>query len=197
MTRKTIPSLPPGTGPAQATVGASPGRLYRMIPFVVRQGRCGGALTQFQPGVTGGNALPFRIGKVLTMWGMRPDDVRGMHAHYRTEEIIVALRGGCTFDLDDGRGTRAVVRLRTATGRGGKTVPALLLYPRVWRTFRLFLPDTLLLVVANMHYDERDYLRDRSEFERRARRWRGLGGSYGRGTRDDTSSSWGPGGGCP
>ncbi len=187
--------------------------LYKIIPFNVKHGNCGGSLVQFQQGDELENALPFSIGKVLVSSDMKPGDVRGNHAHYETEEIIVALSGGCTFDLEDGKGTRERVRLGVlelgsrgvgecgseGVGESGSvgsdphtpqppypptprppyphTQSALLLYPHVWRTFHGFEPNTVLLVVANMKYDEADYIRDRAEFERVAASWKNLGGS--------------------
>lgn len=177
---------------------------------------------QFQEGASDANALPFKIGKVLVMSDIREDDVRGNHAHYETEEILVALTGGCTVDIDDGKGLRESVRLSVQGGSGvvecgGKgdgecgskgvevcgcrdaddltstlhnsdtpipnhsdTKAALLLYPHVWRTMRDFEPGTMLMVVANMKYDEADYIRDRAEFERIAETWDDLGGSAAR-----------------
>ena len=182
--------------------------LYRIIPFDVKHGNCGGSLVQFQMGEEQENALPFEVGKVLVSWDMKPDDVRGNHAHYETEEIVVALSGGCTFELDDGCGTIEQVRLsassenrgrktedgrrrtedrglrtedrglRTEDGETGADIKdALLLYPHVWRTFYDFEPGTVLLVVANIKYDEADYIRRRTDFEEQAKQWKTLGGS--------------------
>ena len=163
--------------------------LCRLIPFTIKHGNCGGSLVQFQPGEGPVNALPFKIGKVLVQSDMRPEDVRGTHAHYETEEIVVALRGGCTFDLDDGKGTRETLRLTDAewpvsegiAGTSATVRRALLLYPHVWRVFRDFEPDTILMVVASRLYDEQDYIRDRAVFEREAAGWSGMGGSAERG----------------
>ncbi len=44
---------------------------------------------------------------------------------------------------------------------------------------RDFEPGTTLMVVANMKYDEADYIRDRAEFERVSKHWKNLGGSSG------------------
>jgi len=174
--------------------------LYKIIPFAIKHGNCGGSLVQFQEGGELENALPFSIGKVLVSSNMQPDDVRGGHAHYETEEIIVALSGGCTFDLDDGKGCTETVRLgssvlargtgnskqskdpdssgqQQATSNQKDIKEALLLYPHVWRTFHGFEPGTVLLVVANINYDEADYIRDRAEFERVAASWENLGGN--------------------
>ena len=174
--------------------------LYKIIPFNVRHGNCGGSLVQFQQGNSDTNALPFEIGKVLVMSDIRTDDVRGNHAHYETEEILVALTGGCTVDLDDGRGTHESVRLSALSEDGGQkaedgvqsSVPspqspvlspqsseikALLLFPRIWRVMRDFESGTTLMVIANIKYDEKDYIRDRAEFELISKDWNGLGGS--------------------
>jgi len=184
--------------------------LYKLIPFAVKHGNCGGSLVQFQQDDAEENALPFEIGKVLVMLNIKTDDVRGNHAHHETEEILVALNGGCVVDLDDGKGQRESVRLsacgsspseiRSANcaGQGveecggcGVDAPnnqfpitdnsdikeAILLYPHVWRVMRDFEPNTVLMVVANIQYDEADYIRDRAEFEGFAQGWSGPGGS--------------------
>ncbi len=169
--------------------------LYKIIPFNVKHGNCGGSLVQFQQGGAETNALPFKIGKVLVMSDIRIDDVRGNHAHYETEEILVALTGGCVVDIDDGRGRSEQVRLTASAEDGGRRTEdgpqssvislqssdkaALLLYPHVWRVMRDFEPGTTLMVVANVKYDETDYIRNRDEFEEVSKHWKTLGGSAG------------------
>ena len=158
------------------------GKLYKIIPFNVRPGNCGGSLVQFQQGDSEENALPFEIGKVLVMSDIRTDDVRGLHAHYETEEILVALSGGCVVDVDDGRGRRESVRLGSCNSAPGSShqplatshceeIKALLLFPHIWRVMRDFEPGTTLMVIANIKYDEADYIRDRVEFERLCHSW--------------------------
>jgi mannose-6-phosphate isomerase-like protein (cupin superfamily) len=139
----------------------SSGELYRIIEFTARHGNCGGSLIQFQPGAGPENALPFSIAKVLYMTDIAPDDVRGRHAHHRTQEIAVCLEGACTFELDDGLGRRESIRL-------DRPELAILLPPRVWRVYRNFAPGTKMLVIADTPYDEADYIRDRTAFERLA-----------------------------
>lgn len=138
--------------------------LCKILRFTVKHGNCGGSLIQFQPGPEGENALPFPIAKVLYMTDIRPDDVRGRHAHFRTQEVAVCLEGACSFDLDDGRGRRESLRL-------DRPDTALLLPPRVWRVYRDFAPGTKLLVIADTPYDEADYIRDRARFEVLAAGW--------------------------
>ena len=130
--------------------------LYQVIELVEKHGNVGGSLLMFQPGATP-EALPFAIRKVLFMSDIRTDDVRGRHAHFKTQEILVCLQGGCTVDVEDGRGRRATVRLTRKS-------QALLLHPYVWRTVRGFAEGTLLLAIADTEYDERDYIRDHARF---------------------------------
>ena len=148
--------------------GPSVAELYRLLTFAEERGGVGGSLIMYQPG-SGPGTLPFAVRKVLFMSDLRPGDVRGRHAHFQTQEVLVCLQGGCTVDMEDGLGRQASVRLE-------RKQQALLLYPHVWRTLREFEEGTLLLVIADAEYDERDYIRDRASFEAHARRWTRLGG---------------------
>ena len=38
--------------------------------------------------------------------------------------------------------------------------------PRVWHYMRNFSPDCVLLLLADQHYDEADYIRDYEEFKK-------------------------------
>ncbi len=144
--------------------------LYKILEFPEKHGAVGGVLFMFQPGLAP-DGLPFEIRKVLWIADVRPGDVRGGHAHYETEEVVICLRGACTIEIDDGLGRQASVRL-DRRDRG------LLLYPHVWRVVHDFAEGTELLILASRRYDESDYIRDRSRFEQEARRWVGdLGGS--------------------
>ena len=164
------PKLSPGCR-SPSSVVCPPSSLYRLIPLAEKQGSVGGALIMFQPGTTP-DGLPFEIRKVLYMTDIRAGDVRGGHAHHETEEVLVCLHGACTVDLDDGRGRKESVRL-------DRRDQALLLYPHLWRVVRDFAPGTELLAVAGRGYDEKDYIRDRTEFERMAPQWTSPGGSAG------------------
>lgn len=151
------------------------GALHKLLFFNERAGKVGGALVQFQPGPEEVNALPFPIGKVLLMYDIKPDDIRGRHAHYETEEIFTVLKGACTVVMDDGKGCVEEVRLTAETECGMKQT--LLLYPHIWRTVKDFSEDTRLMAVANRPHDESDYIRDYDEFLTEAKSWGGLGGS--------------------
>jgi mannose-6-phosphate isomerase-like protein (cupin superfamily) len=126
-----------------------------LISFPAHKGNKGD-LTMFQ----GGSGLPFSIGKVVTIQGMNTDTIRGQHAHHKMQEIVVALQGGCEIEIDDGTTKETFVVDNPNT--------ALYIPPQVWRTLRNFQPDTILLLIADLPYDEAetDYIREYEEFLR-------------------------------
>jgi hypothetical protein len=75
--------------------------------------------------------------------------------------VIVCLSGSCVIDLDDGRSAQSAILDDPARG--------LVLAPMVWHEMRGFSPGCVLMVLAADHYDEADYIRDRAEFNRRAK----------------------------
>lgn len=118
-----------------------------------------GILTMAQNLSTHGNgSLPFDIARVLVMKDMVVGDTRGGHTHHKTRQILFALNGSCVVDMEDARGTSSV-RLDIFN-------KGILLAPYVWHVMRDFAPGTILLVLADTEYDERDYIRDYNEFKK-------------------------------
>lgn len=100
--------------------------------------------------------VPFDVQRVYYVYGTQPGVDRGFHAHRRLLQFAVAVSGGCTMVLDDGR-ARTDVRLdRPDLG--------LTIGPMVWHEMRAFTPGCVLLVLADAPYDETDYIRDYRQF---------------------------------
>lgn len=129
---------------------------YQLIDFPASD-TGNGTLAMFQKGGPKG-IIPFDIKKVLVVSGMKPGDVRGNHAHRETQEVVVAIRGGCDFTIDDGS-TKYSVTLESM--KQGLFLPA-----RVWRTFTNFQKDAVLLLIADQEYDEKEYIRSYEEFKK-------------------------------
>lgn len=100
--------------------------------------------------------IPFAIARVYYIFGTQPGVARGFHAHRCLQQVAVAVSGACTMVLDDGH-ERCEVRLDD---------PARGVYigNLVWREMKNFTADCVLLVLADRHYDESDYLRNYQEF---------------------------------
>ena len=100
--------------------------------------------------------LPFAPQRVFLVYGVPGRDVRGEHAHYRCEQLLIAAHGRMAVMVDDGRNRQEVVLDDPTVG--------LYLPPLVWGTQYKFQPETVLLVVASLPYDSADYIRDYATF---------------------------------
>ena len=123
----------------------------RMVDFVVRGDERGSLIA-----LEGKVDLPFEVRRVYYIFDTQSDVVRGRHAHHALNQLLVAVRGGCTIHLDDGC-RRDDVRL-------DRPEQGLLLGTMVWREMSEFTPDCVLLVLADAPYDEGDYIRDYDRF---------------------------------
>ena len=106
--------------------------------------------------VEGGKLVPFEIKRVYYIYGTKLGVERGFHAHKALQQLAVAVSGSCDMVLDDGT-QKKTVRL-DSPGRGVRIGAG------VWRVMKNFTPDCVLVVFADTHYDESDYIRDYDEF---------------------------------
>lgn len=102
------------------------------------------------------NNIPFEIKRVYYMFNTKNDVRRGLHAHRKLKQVAIAVRGSCRFVLDDGRERIEVVLDNPAQG--------LLIDSCLWREMYDFSEDCVLMVLADSHYDENDYIRDYGKF---------------------------------
>lgn len=100
--------------------------------------------------------VPFLVRKTLVIKGMSGNDKRGGHTHHKTNQILICLSGECKVSLDNGKNKAEVVLNKTEEG--------LLLYPYVWHSMYDFKPDTILLVLADRKYNEKEYIRNYEDF---------------------------------
>lgn len=106
----------------------------------------------------GGDNVPFCIQRVYYIYDTLPGIRRGKHAHRALRQMAVCLRGACRFHMDDGRERQEYHLSRPDCG--------LLIEPMIWHEMDDFTPDCILLVLASGHYDERDYIRNYSEWRK-------------------------------
>jgi len=104
------------------------------------------------------NNIPFEIKRVYYMFNTKDGVRRGLHAHRKLKQVAIAVRGSCRFVLDDG--LERVEILLDNPGQG------LLIDSCMWREMYDFSKDCVLMVLADSHYDESDYIRDYDEFMR-------------------------------
>ncbi|HAT4085754.1 TPA: WxcM-like domain-containing protein, partial [Citrobacter freundii] len=102
------------------------------------------------------NNIPFSIKRVYYIFDTKEGVRRGFHAHKELKQVAIAVKGSCRFLLDDGTERIEVVLDNPAQG--------LLIESYIWREMYDFSSDCVLMILANSHYDEKDYIRDYDDF---------------------------------
>ena len=100
--------------------------------------------------------LPFDLQRVYYIFGTKTGVERGFHAHKNLQQVAVAIHGSCTMVLDNGVET-VEVQLNNPT-------QGLYIGSMIWRVMKNFTEDCILLVFADQHYIESDYIRNYSDF---------------------------------
>ena len=100
--------------------------------------------------------MPFDIKRAYYIFGTKEGVSRGFHAHRNLKQVAVCVLGSCRFVLDSGRRKEEIV-LNSATS-------GLVIDDMIWHEMHDFSKDCIILVLADMHYDESDYIRDYSKF---------------------------------
>lgn len=101
--------------------------------------------------------LPFAVKRVFWLQQVPEDFTRGHHAHYTTQEVLVALRGSIRVSTQSQGGQHDFTLNNPQTGL---YIPA-----RCWVTLA-FSPEALLLCLASTDYNPADYIRNYTEFQR-------------------------------
>ena len=102
-------------------------------------------------------SVPFPVRRVYYIFGTKEGVERGFHAHKALQQVAVAVTGSCEMVLDDGQSKTTVLLDSSEKG--------VLIGPGMWRVMRSFTSDCVLLVLADQHYDEADYIRNYDEFK--------------------------------
>ena len=106
--------------------------------------------------VAEGKNLPFPVRRVYWTFGVPPDKIRGHHAHYELEQLIVAAHGTLEMVVETPDRVRHTFLLES---------PNQVLYipPMCWREIR-FGPNAVLVCLASAEYIEADYIRSYYDF---------------------------------
>jgi len=108
--------------------------------------------------IEGKQSIPFEIRRVYYIFRTGKGVERGHHAHKELHQVAIAVSGSCEIVLDDGFCTTPVTLDSPTVG--------LYIKPGNWRVMRNFSEDCVLLVLASLHYDEDDYIRDYHAFQK-------------------------------
>lgn len=107
--------------------------------------------------VEGMDDIPFDINRIFYIYGSDSEVVRGKHANRNSEFVLINVAGTSKVKVCDGKGNEAIYSLnRPHTG--------IYLPKMVWKEMYDFSDDSVLLVLASTHYDDKEYIRDYDEF---------------------------------
>ena len=102
--------------------------------------------------------VPFDIRRIFHVFDVPAGERRGGHAHRKTAQLALIIKGRCNFLCDDGTSRR--------TYELSAPDSALFVPPGIWGEQEYLEADTVLAVACNLPFDEVDYLRDYREFRR-------------------------------
>ena len=106
--------------------------------------------------VEGAQDIPFDIQRVFYIYGSDSEVVRGQHANRNSEFVLINVSGSSKVRVDNGF-EEDIIELNRP--RMGLYLPTML-----WKDMYDFSADSVLLVLANTHYDGHEYIRDYVEF---------------------------------
>ncbi len=101
--------------------------------------------------------IPFEIKRVYWTYYTPDEVVRGGHAHKNLEQVIFAVSGTITFNIENQKGEKKTFVLDHPSK--GLYLPKL-----IWRDIQ-FSHNAVLLCLASEVYLESDYFRDYEEFK--------------------------------
>lgn len=100
---------------------------------------------------------PFEVKRAFWSYNVPEGLSRGAHAHKELRQLLIAVSGSFTVNVDDGYEKKAFVLDNPWTG--------LLVEPGEWSSEDFFSPGAVCLVLCSDRYDENDYIRDYDQFK--------------------------------
>jgi len=101
--------------------------------------------------------LPFEIKRIFYMWGADTDSIRGQHANKLSTFCLINVCGESTVKVIGQDGREQIYNL--SAPNMGLYIPAML-----WKDMYNFSNDSILLVLADTHYDKTEYITDLEEY---------------------------------
>ena len=100
--------------------------------------------------------LPFEMARVYFLYNVPAGAYRGGHAHKEQSELLIAVSGSFKVIIKDGESQKNILLNRPDK--------ALLLPPGIWRELKDFSQGSVCLVLNSGKFDEKDYIRDFSNY---------------------------------
>lgn len=99
--------------------------------------------------------IPFKPKRLFYIRNVPAGLWRGGHAHYKTVQMLICVKGSIDYRLFDGK------KEKCGTLKENDSV---LVEKLVWDMQKFNSVDSILLVLCNTYYSEEDYIRNLSDF---------------------------------
>ena len=106
--------------------------------------------------IEGNISIPFEIKRVFYIYDSDDTIVRGQHANRETDFVLINVAGKSKVRITDGKEEFIVELNRPMMG---VHIPKM-----IWKDMYDFSSDSVLLVLANTHYNGDEYIRDYDEY---------------------------------
>ncbi|MCH5342454.1 MAG: WxcM-like domain-containing protein [Acetatifactor sp.] len=106
--------------------------------------------------IEGAQAIPFDIKRVFYIYDSDSTVIRGQHANRESEFVLINVAGQSKVRITDGR-EEFVVGLN-------KPMMGVYIPKMIWKDMYGFSSDSVLLVLASTHYDDKEYIRNYDEY---------------------------------
>ena len=105
-----------------------------------------------------GHNMPFDTKRIFYLYDIPGGESRGAHAHKECHQFIIATSGSFEVKLEDGK-DKQIIQLNQPYK--GLHIP-----PGIWASEINFSGGAICLVLASHTYNEKDYIRNYSEFKK-------------------------------
>jgi len=102
--------------------------------------------------------IPFAAKRYFMVFDVPSLETRGEHAHHECHQFLICVRGSCAVVADDGKNRQEFLLDSQDLG--------IHLPPMIWGIQYKYSPDAVLLVFASHYYNDSDYIRDYSQFQK-------------------------------
>ena len=100
--------------------------------------------------------IPFKIARAFYIYNVSIGEIRGKHAHKKCHQFFICLNGCINVICDDGMNQREFL---LDTPEKGLHLP-----PTIWSQQKYLSPNSILLCLNDLLYDESDYIRNYQSF---------------------------------
>jgi len=102
--------------------------------------------------------INFKIKRIFYIYGVAKGTERGGHAHKTSKQFLFCPFGSIKVIADDGHKKLEYILSNPSFG--------LLFESRIWLDLQWLATDSVLCVASSEYYDENDYIRDYTEFQK-------------------------------